>query len=147
MESAHTPTPSEISPPPLRTDETHAEHDYPVDNNTVLNLRISCMVAEPLVRDPCLAAMLMSMVVMADLQKQNVENLAKQQFDAVRLLLGTKTTTGAMTDTRGIGRLITFKSEAFGLLANHCLQLGRVDPADWEDSNRGGGTSTSSSAT
>ena len=52
--------------------------------------------------------------MMAELPKQNAENLAtlaKQQFDAFRSLVeGTKTTTG-MTDTRGIGRPVSFKSD------------------------------------
>ena len=52
--------------------------------------------------------------MMAELQKQNAENsatLAKQQFDAFQSLVqGTKTTKG-MTDTRGIGRPVSFKGD------------------------------------
>ena len=54
--------------------------------------------------------------MMAELQKQNASNLAtlaKQQFDALQTLIQgtTKTHGGGMTDTRGIGRPITFKGE------------------------------------
>ena len=52
--------------------------------------------------------------MMAELPKQNAENLAtlaKQQFDAFQSLVeGTKTTTG-MTDMRGTGRPVSFKSD------------------------------------
>ena len=52
--------------------------------------------------------------MMAEMQKQNAENLvtlARQQFDALQLLVqGTKTTSG-MTDTRGIGRPVSFKGD------------------------------------
>ena len=52
--------------------------------------------------------------VMAEMQKQNAENLAtlaRQQFDALQLLVqGTKTTSG-MTDTRGIGRPVSCKGD------------------------------------
>ena len=48
--------------------------------------------------------------MMAEMQKQNAEffaTLARQQFDALQLLVhGTKTTSG-MTDTRGIGRPVS----------------------------------------
>ena len=54
--------------------------------------------------------------MMSELQKQNAASLAtlaKQQFDALQQLIQgtTKTHGGAMTDTRGIGRPITFKGE------------------------------------
>ena len=53
--------------------------------------------------------------MMMGLQKQSANSLAtlaKQQFDALQLLVqGTKTSSGAMTDTRDIGRPKTFKGE------------------------------------
>ena len=53
--------------------------------------------------------------MMAELQKQSAENLAtiaKQQYDAMQVLVhGTKIISGGMTDTRGIGRPMTYKGE------------------------------------
>ena len=53
--------------------------------------------------------------MMMGLQKQSANSLAtlaKQQFDALQLLVqGTKTSSGAMTDTRDIGRPKKFKGE------------------------------------
>ena len=52
--------------------------------------------------------------IIAELQKQNAENLAmlaKRQFDDFQSLVqGTKRTTG-MTDTRAIGRPVSFKGD------------------------------------
>ena len=90
--------------------------------------------------------------MMAEMQKQNAENLAtlaRQQFDALQLLVqGTKTTSG-MTDTRGIGRPVSFKGdegqvrrmegETLGVLACRCPELRLVDPMVWAaaDSDQG----------
>ena len=54
--------------------------------------------------------------MMGELQKQNADNLAalaKQQFEALQTLIqgSAKSHGDGMTDTRGIGRPITFKGE------------------------------------
>ena len=52
--------------------------------------------------------------MMAELQKQNAANLAalaKQQFDALQTLVAGHHKGEGMTDTRGIGRPITYKRE------------------------------------
>ena len=82
--------------------------------------------------------------MMAEMQKQhagNLATLARQQLDALQLLVqGTKTTAG-MTDTRGIGRLVSFKGDEgkygewkaklLGVLACRCPELRLVDPMVW----------------